>query len=90
LTVAKIKETRATVSGRKAPRLIPFIVSAGLIGLIVSLATAWGVHAAAGLFGVVVAYGTGIFLALGLVVALVLDAISHARAKTLKATKLEA
>ncbi len=87
--MAKIKETKATVSVRKAPRIIPFVVTAGVIGLIVSLATAWGIQASQNFFGMVVAYGTGIFMALGLVVALVLDAISSARAKTLEATKLE-
>ncbi len=65
------------------------MVTAGVIGLIVSLATAWGIQASQNFFGMVVVYGTGIFMALGLLVALVLDAISSARAKTLEATKLE-
>jgi hypothetical protein len=87
--VAKIKETKAIVSVRKAPRIIPFVVTAGLIGLIASLITAWSIQATPSFFGSVVAYGTGIFMAFGLVIALILDAISHARAKTLEATKLE-
>jgi len=87
--VAKIKETKATVSVRKAPRIIPFVVTAGLIGVIASLITAWSIQASASFFGLVVAYGTGIFMALGLVLALILDAISQAQAKTLEATKLE-
>jgi hypothetical protein len=74
---------------RKAPRIIPFVASAGVIGLLVSLITAWSIQASATFFGMVVAYGTGIFMALGLTVVLVLDAISTARAKTLEATKLE-
>jgi hypothetical protein len=89
LTVANIKETKATVSVRKAPRILPFVASAGVIGLVVSLITAWSIQAPANFFGVVVAYGTGIFMAIGLVLVLVLDAISQARAKTLEATKLE-
>jgi hypothetical protein len=87
--VAKIKETKAAVSVRKAPRLIPFVATAGVVGLVGSLFTAWSIQATANFFGVIVAYGTGIFMALGLVVVLILDAISQARAKTLEATKLE-
>ncbi len=87
--MAKIKESKAIVSVRKAPRIIPFVASAGVIGVIVSLFTAWTIQATQSLFGVIVAYGTGIFMVLGLVVVLILDAISQARAKTLEATKLE-
>ena len=87
--MAKIKESSATLTVRKAPRLIPFVATAALIGVIASLILAWSVGASATLFGVVVAYGTLIVTALGLGLALLLDAISTARAKTLKATKLE-
>ncbi|MFM6977792.1 MAG: hypothetical protein ACKOWR_03660 [Micrococcales bacterium] len=87
--MAKIKETKTKVSVRKAPRIIPFVASAGVVGLLVSLITAWSIQASASFFGLVVAYGTAIFMALGLALVLVLDAISHAKAKTLEATKLE-
>lgn len=87
--MAKIQKSKATISVRKAPRIIPFVATAGVVGLVVSLVTAWSIQATSNFFGVVVAYGTGIFMALGLVIVLVLDAISQARAKTLEATKLE-
>lgn len=87
--MAKIKETKVTVSVRKAPRLIPFVATAALLGLIVSLIVAWSIQASGEFFGPVVAYGTAIITALGLVIALILDAISQARAKTEEATKLE-
>jgi uncharacterized membrane protein len=87
--VAKIKESKATVSVRKAPRLIPFVATAAVIGLICSLILAWSIQASSEFFGPVVAYGTAAITALGLVVALILDAVSQARAKTVEATKLE-
>lgn len=83
------KTSKSTLKIRKAPRLLPFVITAGLIGLIVSLIVAFAIAAPANFFGMVVAYGTGIFMAIGLVVALILDSISQARARTIEATKLE-
>jgi hypothetical protein len=83
------KTSKSQISIRKAPRLIPFVATAGVIGLAFTLILAWTIQAPANFFGVVVAYGTGAFMAVGLIIVLILDAVSQARAKTLEATKLE-
>lgn len=83
------KISKATVDIRKAPRIIPFVATAALIGLLVSAITAAAIKAPANFFGYVIGWGTVIFAALGLIVAVVLEQISQSRTKRLEATKIE-
>lgn len=83
------KTSKAIVEIRKAPRIIPFVTTAAVIGLLVSVITAFAIKAPASFFGYVVGWGTIAFAAIGLIVAVVLEQISHSRTKRLDATKIE-
>ena len=65
------------------------MATAAVIGLVGSVILALAIGASSTFFGLVVAYGTAIVTGLGLALAVILDAISQARAKTIEATKLE-
>ena len=83
------KTSKAIVEIRKAPRIIPFVITGAVIGLIVSVITVLTIKAPGNFFGYVLVWGTAIFAALGLIVSVVLEQISHARTKRLDATKIE-
>ena len=83
------KTSKAVVEIRKAPRIIPFVVTGAIIGLLVSAITAVAIQAPANFFGYVIGWGTIAFAAAGLVVSVVLEQISQSRTKRLDATKIE-
>lgn len=83
------KTSKAIVEIRKAPRIIPFVITAAVIGLVISVITSLVIKAPASFFGYVVGWGTIAFAAIGLIVSVVLEQISHSRTKRLDATKIE-
>lgn len=89
--MSKSKETssNAIVEIRKAPKFTAFVAVFSVLGLISSTITAWVIQAPANFFGYVIGWGTVLFACLGLIVALVVEAIFRSRTKRLEATKIE-
>jgi uncharacterized membrane protein YczE len=89
--VSKSKETtsQAIVEIRKAPKFTAFVAVAAALGLVISSITAWAIEAPANFFGYVIGWGTVVFASVGLIVALVVEAIFRSRTKRLEATKIE-
>ena len=58
------KTSKAIVEIRKAPRIIPFVITAAVIGLVISAITALVINAPASFFGYVVGWGTIAFAAI--------------------------
>jgi hypothetical protein len=89
--VANKPETTSTalVDIRRAPKFLPFMVTAGVIGLIVSSITAFAIQAPGNFFGYVIVWGTVLFATGGVILAVVLEAIFWARSKRIEATKIE-
>ena len=83
------KTSKAIVEIRKAPRIIPFVATAAVVGLIVSAITAAVIQAPGYFVGYVIGWGTVVFAAIGLFVSVVLEAIFRTRTKRLEATKIE-
>jgi hypothetical protein len=83
------KTSKATVDIRKAPRVIPFVITAALLGLIISAIIAFAIQAPANFVGYLIGWTTVAFAAFGLIVSVVLEQISHSRTKRLEATKIE-
>lgn len=84
------KTSTALVDIRRAPKFIPFVATAAVIGFIVSAIVAWVTQAPGNFFGYLLVWGTILFASIGLVVAVLLEAFFRARSKRIKATKIEA
>ena len=83
------KTSKTTVEIRKAPRIVPFVATAAVLGLIISAITAAVIQAPASFVGYLLAWGTVAFAVVGLIVSVVLEQIAHSRTKRLDATKIE-
>jgi hypothetical protein len=83
------KTSVALVDIRKAPKFLPFMVTAAVIGFLVSAITAWVIQAPGNFFGYVLVWGTVLFATLGVIVALVFEQVSRARSNRIEATKIE-
>lgn len=83
------KTSTAVVDIRRAPKFIPFVATAAVIGLIVSSVTAWVIQAPGNFFGYVIVWGTVLFASAGLILTIVIEAIFRARSKRIEATKIE-
>ncbi|MEN9343114.1 MAG: hypothetical protein RIR24_701 [Actinomycetota bacterium] len=83
------KISTALVDIRRAPKFLPFTVTAGALGLVISLVTAFAIQAPGNFFGYVVVWGTVLFATAGLILAVVLESIFKARSKRIEATKIE-
>ena len=78
-----------TVEIRRTPKFLPFLLTGGVAGFAVAL-IAWLASGANGqVFGYLVAYGSGIGAALGIIAATVAEAATRKRTKQAVATKLE-
>lgn len=79
---------------RRSPKFLPFLITGGVIGVIVALILGLSIpeqqRTAEPIITYLVAYGAGIGVVAGIVTAVIVDWIGVARAKTLEATKLEA
>lgn len=85
-----IEKTSTTlVDIRRAPKFIPFVATAAVIGFIVSAITAWVTQAPGNFFGYVIVWGTILFASVGLVFSVLLEAFFRARSKRIEATKIE-
>ena len=89
--MSKSRETtsKAIVEIRKAPKFTAFVAVAAALGFVVSVITALAIQAPANFFGYVIGWGTVVFASVGLVVALIVEAIFRTRTKRLEATKIE-
>ena len=89
--MSKSRETtsKAIVEIRKAPKFTAFVAVAAAFGFVVSVITAMAIQAPANFFGYVIGWGTVVFASVGLVVALIVEAIFRTRTKRLEATKIE-
>lgn len=83
------KTSTALVDIRRAPKFIPFVATAAVIGFVISAITAWVTNAPGNFFGYVIVWGTILFASIGLVVAVLLEAFFRARSKRIEATKIE-
>ena len=92
---ANSRQTVSTqrVKIRRVPRFLPFMVTGGIIGVVVALLIGANIpeeqRTAEPLVTYLVAYIGGIGVVLGIVAALILDRIGLAKAKQLEATKIE-
>lgn len=82
------------VSIRRAPKYLPFLLTGGVIGVIVAVVIGLAIPAeqrtAQPVITYLIAYLGGIGVVLGIVAALILDRIGVARAKSAEATKIRA
>ena len=82
-----------TLKVRRAPKFLPFIIAGVLLGIIVAFILNATIapenRTAANILGYLVLYCAAAGLGLGMLSAIVLDAVSAARAKQVSATKLE-
>lgn len=83
------KTSSAKVDIRKAPRIIPFVLTFAFLGFVISTVTALVTQAAPSFVGYLIGWGTVAFTAVGVILAVVLEQISLARTKRLDATKIE-
>lgn len=78
---------------RKAPRFLPFMLTFGLIGVIIGAGLGLSIPAdqrtAEPIVTYLIAYLGGIGVVLGIVTTLILDRIGLAKAKRVEATKIE-
>lgn len=78
---------------RRSPKFFPFLLTGGILGLIVAFVLNAMItpeaRSAASILGYLVAFSVAIGGGLGIAVAVILDRIGSARSKTLEATKLE-
>ena len=91
--MAKTTLKTEQVSIRRSPKFFPFLLTGGILGLIVAfilnaLITP-DARTAAPILGYLVAFSVAIGAGLGISAAVILDRIGSARSKTLEATKLE-
>ena len=90
----KIVMSTESVRIRKTPRFLPFLLTGGVLGIIIALVVGLTIpeeqKTGEPIVTLLVAFFAGIGMSAGIVVAIVLDRIGLARAKTLEATKLEA
>lgn len=81
------------VSIRRVPRFLPFILTGGILGVLVALLIGLSIpeeqRTAEPLVTYLVAYIGGIGVVLGIVTTLILDRIGLAKAKRVEATKIE-
>lgn len=81
------------VSIRRVPRFLPFILTGGVLGVLVALIIGLSIpeeqRTAEPIVTYLVAYLGGIGMVLGIVAALILDRVGLARAKRVEATKIE-
>ena len=86
-----IKTEKVTI--RRSPKFLPFLVTGGIIGVIIGAGLGLSIPAdqrtAEPVITYLIAYGGGIGVVAGIVTAVLVDWIGVARAKTLEATKLE-
>ncbi len=80
------------VSIRRVPRFLPFILTGGILGVLVALLIGLSIpeeqRTAEPIVTYLVAYIGGIGVVLGIVAALILDRIGQAKAKRAEATKI--
>ena len=81
--------TKTQVQLRRAPRLVPFLVTSACVGLLLSLALAVAISAKPGFFGYLVAFGTALVTVIGWIAWIILDAIFARRSRLVSATKIE-
>ena len=78
---------------RKTPKFLPFLLTGGVIGIIVALVVGLAIpedqKTGEPIITFLIAFFAGIGLSLGIVAAIIFDRVGMARAKTLEATKLE-
>lgn len=85
----KNSEKLETVEIRRTPRFLPFLLTGAAAGFLIAL-IAWLATGANGqIFGYLIAYGTGIGAALGIIAATAVEAATRKRTKQALATKLE-
>lgn len=81
------------VSIRRSPKYLAFLITGGVIGVLVAVILGLSIPAdqrsAEPVVTYLIAYLGGIGVVVGIVLALVVDRIGVARAKTLEATKLK-
>jgi hypothetical protein len=86
-----IKTQQVTI--RRSPKFLPFLITGGVIGVIVAVALGLSIPAeqrtAEPVITYLIAYGAGIGVVAGIVAAVIVDWIGTAKAKTVEATKLE-
>ena len=89
----EMRASEVTLKVRRAPKFLPFILSGIILGIVVAFVLnsfiAPDSRTETNILGYLVLYCAGGGLAVGVLSALVLDAISVARAKAVSATKLE-
>ena len=83
------KTSETTLQLRRSPKLVAFLVTFALIGLIASLAVALVVGVAGTFLLFVLAFGTAFVTFVGWVAYVILDAIFSRRSKAVSATKIE-
>ena len=83
------KTSQTTVQLRRSPKLIAFLVTFAVIGLIASLAVALVVGVAGTFMLFVLAFGTAFITFVGWVAYAILDAIFGRRSRAVSATKIE-
>jgi ABC-type branched-subunit amino acid transport system permease subunit len=80
------------VSIRRVPRFLPFILTGGILGVLVALLIGLSIpeeqRTAEPIVTYLVAYIGGIGVVLGIVAALILDRVGQAKAKRAEATKI--
>jgi len=89
----EMRASEVTLKVRRSPKFLPFVLSGTILGIIVAFILnaliAPENRTDANILGYLVLYCAGAGLALGVLSAVVLDAIFVARAKQVTATKLE-
>lgn len=83
------KTSETTVSVRRAPRLLPFLLTFAIIGLIVSIALAVVIQATASFLGMLLVFGTALVTIAGWFIWGMVDAYFAGRPETVVATKIE-
>ena len=91
--MAKTTLKTEQVTIRRSPKFFQFMITGGIIGLIVALvldaSIAPEARSAAPILGYLIAFSVAIGAGLGITAAVILDRIGIARSKTLEAPKLE-
>lgn len=83
------KTSQTTVQLRRSPKLLAFLVTFAIIGLIASLIVGLVFGVAATFLLFLLAFGTGFVTFIGWVVYVILDLIFGRRSKSVSATKIE-